>query len=152
MIAPFPSDIMAPLCPLLSQWKLYEAYTHHLIRDIFSIFCFNFIYIFPCRYLSTLFDFPQSSSPDCLTIVVINDTAVWISLCDRLHMNSSYAVVWWKLWACSSGIYLASFSSLTLNKCYTAGDAVLPTIFSRKALSIFPVYFIMYTLTDPSSE
>ena len=152
MIAPFPSVVMAPLCPLLSQLSLYEASTHHLIRDIITTISFNFIFIVPFGYLSTLFNFPQSSSLGCLTLIIINATDVWISLRAQLHINISCAVVWWKLWACSSSRYLVYFSSITLNKCSTAGDAVLPMIFSVKYLSILPVYVIMDTLTDPYSE
>ena len=108
-IDPFPSDIISPLCHLLSQWELYEAYTYHPIKDIFSNVSFNFICLVKFRCFSNLFNFPQSSSSGCLNLVVINATAVWISLRDRLHMNSSCDVVWWKFWACSSGRYLAAF-------------------------------------------
>ena len=152
MIPPFPSDTMAPFCTLLSHWTLYETFTHHLINDIFSTISFNFIRLVTFRYLSTLFNFLQSSSSGFLNLVVRNATTVWISLRALLHTNSICAVVCWKIWACSSGRYLASFSSPTLNKWPAAGDAAPPKIFSGKDISILPVYLIMWTLTDPYSE
>ena len=46
-------------------------------------------------YCSTRHNFRQSSSSGCLTLLVMNATAVWISFLTRGVTNGSFATEWW---------------------------------------------------------
>ena len=57
--------------------------------------------------------------------------------------------VWLDSTDCSLGSGFTLFTSLTWNRCYTAGVTEDDLIYSGKYLSILPMYFIIDTLTDP---
>ena len=92
-IAPLPMDIIAPVCPFESQWTPYEPSTHHIKLVKFSALKCLFVYLVDFRYLMQCLSFFQSSISGFLTLVVKNDTAVWISGLALRHRNSNWAVV-----------------------------------------------------------
>lgn len=65
--------------PLQSSCTTYDVSIHHVAMVIDSAESIRGIFIVPFRYCRTLFSFPQSSLSEARTLVVKNDTAVWIS-------------------------------------------------------------------------
>ena len=100
----FIRDIMAPVCPRQSSCTAYKVSTHHFTTDVSPTLKVSFSSLVPLRYFNTHFSFPQSSFSGLFTHVVRDYTAVCMSRRSLALMNSSCTTVWWKLFACSSGM------------------------------------------------
>ena len=87
---PLPSDMVAPVGPLIPVCATYEASTHHLITVSLYVLRISGMLIVLHTYLRTRFYFLQSSSSGIRTLVV-RKIAVWISFCALGHANSTCA-------------------------------------------------------------
>ena len=96
IVAPLLKGIILPVWPLLSQWVLDDASTHHLLVFMLLTIRVNFRCFVSTRYLMTRFNFPQLCSSGAFARVVKKDTSVFKSSLDGIHRNISCATVWWK--------------------------------------------------------
>ena len=139
-----------PLWPLHSMWVLSYASNHNLIIDKVITQRVNFISFVPFRYFRKRLSLPQSYYPGHLTHVVRKDIGNWMSLMDLLEIKMSCDMMWWNSCACSYGNLFYSLYSTTWNNHSSNGEASDAPIYSRKYLSTFSRYFIIYTLILPS--
>ena len=86
-MAPFPIDIMAPVCPFEYQCTPKDLSTHQTIFLSDSAVNNRLMYILPLRYIRTCLNFPQSSTSGSLTLFVRKDTSVLTSGLALLHRN-----------------------------------------------------------------
>ena len=86
-IAPFPIDIMAPVCPFESHCTPKYPSTHQTTLLSESDLRYRFMYSVPLKYIRPCLNFPQPSTSGSLTLVVRKYTRVLTSDLALLHRN-----------------------------------------------------------------
>ena len=147
--APWPKVRSEPVCSLQLLWSWCEASTYQTMLERDSEKRVSFKQRVECKYLRTLPSLPQSSLSGRLTRVVKNATVVWMSRQTR-DRKRSYAVVWWKALACSSGKNVASVGGQTWKRRSPAGVHLHPRNLFRECLDdLFDVIdHVNYDLTE----
>ena len=89
---PFPSEVVPPVCLLVSGWTPKEPSTHYLTIFVELALKIRGRVSVSRKYLIKRTSLVQSSSSGKITLVVRNATAVWMSGRARLVANKACAV------------------------------------------------------------
>ena len=92
-----PRLIMVSVWPLKSLCVFYDASINKLNTNKESNINVNFMWLVPFRYLNTVFSVPQSSLFKFLTLVVSNETYIWMYPMDCELINRNYDTEWWNI-------------------------------------------------------